>query len=161
MQVQEDKSMPEIKARVRKYLYDKGIRLSDFFKETGIAESTFRGKAAMSEFGGAAIASILRAYPDMPALWLLTGSEPSVELPSISISGHLSNATVGNGSSVSIEAPGKCRNEYTTEVDRLYNSLLKEKDNQIAILSRTITLLEGQLKEKDTLLRMAVGGKTS
>lgn len=161
MQIHKDKNMPEIKARVRKYLYDKGIRLSDFFKETGVAESAFRGKAALSEFGGSAIASILRAYPEISALWLITGEEPTTRASSISIEGHFSNATMGNGSRVSIETPIRTSDERSSEVSRLYDTLLQEKDQQIALQAKTISLLEGQLQEKDALLRMVIGGRNA
>ena len=51
MQEETNKFIAPIKGRVRKYLDNNGIKLSSFFAETGVSESSFRGKSASSEFG--------------------------------------------------------------------------------------------------------------
>lgn len=71
----EDKIFPPIKGRIYKWLKDNNIQLKEFYSRTGVSDSSFKGKAASSEFGGSIIASVVNIYPSIPIRWILLGEE--------------------------------------------------------------------------------------
>lgn len=62
-----------IKERILTYIEEKGITKSNFFSDTGIASSNFKGKNLTSQLGGDAIVKILTTYPDVNPNWLMLG----------------------------------------------------------------------------------------
>lgn len=62
-----------IKDRIFAFLEEKGITKADFYAETGIESSNFKGKNKQSMPGSAILVKILTKYTDLSADWLLTG----------------------------------------------------------------------------------------
>ena len=153
MQEETNKFIAPIKSRVRKYLDDKGIRLSSFFSETGVSESSFRGKSAYSEFGGEILSIIVRTYPDISAHWLLTGEE-DVAIAQASIIGSKANVMAKDGAKVTYthSCLDNCGSfsEGNTSVTTLLETLreqLGEKDRQMAEKDKQIEMLHKMLSK--------------
>lgn len=162
MQVDKRKNIAPIKGRVRNYLYDKGIRMTDFFSATGLSESAFRGKIASSEFGGAALATIVRVYPEISAHWLLTGEGAKTQ----NVSGRdITQSIIGHGNSFHIGESGRTSpsgEAYDKSPSHL-EIILSEKEKSIDMLTRVVAMLEEQMKTKDAQIRAltdALCGKT-
>lgn len=62
-----------VKDKIFAFLEKKGISKTDFYAETGIESSNFKGKNKESLPGSAMLVKILTKYPDLSADWLLTG----------------------------------------------------------------------------------------
>lgn len=67
-----DKSLT-VKDKIFAFLEKKGISKTEFYAETGIESSNFKGKNKDSLPGSAMLVKILTKYPDLSADWLLTG----------------------------------------------------------------------------------------
>lgn len=61
-----------IKEKILAFLERKGINKADFYAETGIEPSNFKGRNKDSLPGSAMLVKILTKYPDLSADWLLT-----------------------------------------------------------------------------------------
>ena len=64
---------PQIKSRLLYFLDYKGIRKTDFSKQTGISYSNIKGDAQKSELGGEQISKILETYSELNPEWFLLG----------------------------------------------------------------------------------------
>jgi hypothetical protein len=73
-----------IKEKILTFLEKKGISKADFYAETGIESSNFKGKNKDSLPGSAMLVKILTIYPDLSADWLLTGTGEMLKTKSIS-----------------------------------------------------------------------------
>lgn len=62
-----------IKERILYFIENQNIKKVDFFNNTGIASSNFKGEGKKSEIGGDKIVIILTVYPQLSAEWLLLG----------------------------------------------------------------------------------------
>ena len=62
-----------VKDKIFAFLEKKGISKTDFYAETGIESSNFKGRNKESLPGSAMLVKILTKYPDLSADWLLTG----------------------------------------------------------------------------------------
>lgn len=62
-----------IKDRILTFIEREGIKKGDFFAETGMSESNFKGKNLQSQLGGDALVKILTRYPRISPHWLLLG----------------------------------------------------------------------------------------
>lgn len=62
-----------VKDKIFAFLEKKGISKTEFYTETGIESSNFKGKNKDSLPGSAMLVKILTKYPDLSADWLLTG----------------------------------------------------------------------------------------
>lgn len=62
-----------VKDKIFAFLEKKGISKTEFYAETGIESSNFKGKNKDSLPGSAMLVKILTKYPDLSADWLLTG----------------------------------------------------------------------------------------
>ena len=62
-----------VKDKIFAFLSAKGITKTEFYTETGIEPSNFKGKNKESLPGSAMLVKILTKYPDLSADWLLTG----------------------------------------------------------------------------------------
>lgn len=62
-----------IKERIIAFLDRSGIKKIDFYNNTGIESSNFKGKNKISQPGGDMLVKILTLYPQLSAEWLLTG----------------------------------------------------------------------------------------
>lgn len=143
-----DKYIAPIKGRVRKYLSDKGIKLASFFADTGVSESSFRGKSASSEFGGEILSSIVRRYPDISAHWLLTGEGESTTRVEDAIIGGKANVMAKDGAKVTYTHtytdPCGFPFEGNSSAISLLEALkeqLSEKDKQMAEKDKQIEML--------------------
>lgn len=65
-----------IKDRILSYLKNQGISREDFYKDTGLSASNFKGVALNSELGGEKVAKILSIYRCISPDWLLLGEGP-------------------------------------------------------------------------------------
>mgnify|MGYP002521769580 CR=1 FL=1 len=81
-----------VKDKIFAFLEKKGISKTDFYAETGIESSNFKGRNKESLPGSAMLVKILTKYPDLSADWLLTGQGemlkqdvPPVATPGIDI----------------------------------------------------------------------------
>lgn len=68
-----------IKDKILSFLETKGINKADFYAETGIEPSNFKGKNKDSLPGSAMLVKILTKYPELSADWLLTGEGEMVK----------------------------------------------------------------------------------
>ena len=66
-------NMISIKSRIFEYLKYKRIKKKDFFQQTAITSSLFRGRNANSDMTAETIARVLKKYPAMNPTWLITG----------------------------------------------------------------------------------------
>lgn len=135
--MESNKIFAPIKGRVHKYLQDNNIPQSSFFEKVGVSQSTFRGKASESEFGGDSIAKILAIYPSISPDWLLLGigtAERTTEDLKVRISGDVAT---GDNNLVAI----------ASMISHVRDS--KEGAN---VSTLTLQLLEQQFKEKEALL---------
>ena len=64
---------PQIKSRLLYFLDYKGIKRTDFSKQTGISYSNVKGNAQKSELGGEQISKILETFPELNPEWFLLG----------------------------------------------------------------------------------------
>ena len=153
MQENTDKYIAPIKGRIRKYLDFKGIKLSIFFSETGVAESAFRGRAARSEFGGEILSTIVRTYPDLSARWLLTGEDDLTPEAKDSIMGR-SNIMAKSGSNVvynhtcaepCVGAPSLDQKAGVIDLVDTIKAQLEEKDRQLSEKDKQIEMLHQML----------------
>ena len=62
-----------IKDRILTYLEVKGIKKADFYQNTGLSDSNFKGKNRLSQPGGDMIVKILTSYPEISTDWLVMG----------------------------------------------------------------------------------------
>ena len=62
-----------IKDKILAFIKEKGLSREEFYKETGLSASNFKGAAMKSELGGDKIVKILTTYKDLSPDWLLTG----------------------------------------------------------------------------------------
>lgn len=62
-----------VKDKIFAFLKKKGISKTEFYAETGIESSNFKGKNKESLPGSAMLVKILTKYPELSADWLLTG----------------------------------------------------------------------------------------
>ena len=154
MQEETNKFIAPIKGRVRKYLNDRGIRLTSFFAETGVSESAFRGKSASSEFGGEILSVIVRTYPDISAHWLLTGEGDAAAGVEHTIVRGKANVMAKNGAKVTYthtcaDTHSSCSGENTSVSALLeaFRDQLSEKDRQIAEKDRQIEVLHRMLSK--------------
>lgn len=154
MQEGTNKFIAPIKGRVRKYLDDNGIRLSSFFAETGISESSFRGKSASSEFGGEILSVIVRTYPDISAHWLLTGEEEGIARAQASIISGKANVMAKDGAKVTythscVDSCGALSegNTSVTTLLETFREQLGEKDRQMAEKDKQIEMLHKMLSK--------------
>ena len=154
MQEEKNKFIAPIKGRVRKYLDNKGIRLSSFFAETGVSESSFRGKSAFSEFGGEILSIIVRTYPDISAHWLLTGEEEDITRTQASIISGKANVMAKDGAKVTYThscvdncGPFSEGNTSVTTLLETFREQLGEKDRQMAEKDRQIEMLHKMLSK--------------
>lgn len=122
-----DKIFAPIKGRIVFFIEKQGIKRGDFFANTDISPSNFKGKGSESEIGGDKIAKILTIYPAINPVWLLTGQGEM-----------LSTHQVPSGPK-----------DSSMDENRM---LLQEKDARIAALEkiissqdRTIELLEEKI----------------
>ena len=65
-----------IKEKILTFLDSRGVRKAEFFESIGVAPSNFKGAAKQTELGGDKIDSILTAFPDLSAEWLLRDEGP-------------------------------------------------------------------------------------
>lgn len=70
-----------IKEKILAFLKKKSINQLDFFENTGISASNFKGKAKESELGGDKIAKILTLYPNISPDWLLMDKGEMERIP--------------------------------------------------------------------------------
>lgn len=153
MQEETNKFIAPIKGRVRKYLDNNGIKLSSFFAETGVSESSFRGKSASSEFGGEILSIIVRTYPDISAHWLLTGEE-DIAITQASIIGGKANVMAKDGAKVTythscVDSCGSFSegNASATTLLETFREQLGEKDRQMAEKDKQIEMLHKMLSK--------------
>lgn len=154
MQDDPNKYIAPIKGRVRKYLLDNGIKFSSFFSDTGVSESSFRGKSALSEFGGEILSTIIRTYSGISAHWLLTGEEESATRTEDAIIGGKANVMAKDGAKVTYSLthadPCGFSFEESPGASSLLNALkeqLGEKDKQIAEKDKQIEMLHRMLEK--------------
>lgn len=62
-----------IKDKILAFIKEKGLSREEFYRETGLSASNFKGAAMKSELGGDKIVKILTTYKDLSPDWLLTG----------------------------------------------------------------------------------------
>ena len=60
-----------IKDKILAFIKEKGLSREDFYRETGLSASNFKGAAMKSELGGDKIVKILTMYKDLSPDWLL------------------------------------------------------------------------------------------
>lgn len=152
MQEEKGINIAPIKGRIRKYLKYKGLSQKFFFERIRVADSSLKGKPAMSEFGGEILTRIALEFPSLSTRWLLTGLGSMEELPprlkeGSNIMGD--NNIVGFHSSTIGISPASCPNhnisvessETLVQMNTYLVAQCEEKDRQIAELLKTITTL--------------------
>lgn len=68
-----DKIFSSVKQRIFLYLDNQGIAKEDFYKNTGISASNFKGLGAKSALGSDKIEHILSIYKNLSPQWLIMG----------------------------------------------------------------------------------------
>lgn len=62
-----------IKERILTFIEKRGVKKADFYLNTGVSDSNFKGKNKNSQPGGDVLVKILTFYPELNGDWLLTG----------------------------------------------------------------------------------------
>lgn len=70
-----------IKERVLSYLEMEGIKKADFFRDSDIQSSNFKGKNLQSQIGGDMIVKILTRYRNLSPSWLILGEGEMIISP--------------------------------------------------------------------------------
>lgn len=124
--------------RIKEYIDSKGISVSAFERSIGMSNASF-GKSLKNKgnIGSDKIENILRIYPDINPVWLLTGKDEM--LKSKSDSNIISNVGDNNinavGGSNVVTNQNKNAENKIKELERIIN----EKDIKIRELQKTIT----------------------
>lgn len=63
-----------IKERILTFIEKRGVKKTDFYQNTGVSDSNFKGKNKSSQPGGDVLVKILTFYPELNGDWLLTGN---------------------------------------------------------------------------------------
>ncbi len=126
-----------IKERILTFLDAKGVKKVDFFEESGIQSSNFKGKNKYSQPGGDMLVKILTLYPDLSAEWLMRG-EGSMFRDNTSID----NVTAYEKTS---EKPDVIIDDSSDSpiVDK-FLTIIREQSEEIGRLKARITQLESQ-----------------
>lgn len=110
-----------LKEKILIFLKEENISKTDFYNDTGIAASNFKGSGMNSELGGTLIVKILTRYSNLSPDWLLLGK------------GSMTRDGASGSQSANIEAYYKLYKEMENKADRLLeeNGALKYKINKL------------------------------
>lgn len=112
-----EKIFSPIKERIFLYLENKGIKKSDFFDQTGISPSNFKGLGAKSEIGGDKLVKILTEYPDINPTWLLLGKGNSTVIINEQSETYQANSTSAPEIPTTICKPNIVEKKYLPEIN--------------------------------------------
>ena len=84
-----------IKDRILAFLKENKIKQADFYANTGISASNFKGEAKKSELGSDKIAKILTLYPNLSSEWLILGKGEMMKNNEIPVAYHTENPNEG------------------------------------------------------------------
>ena len=149
-----DKIFTPIKGRIMLYIDYKHINKLNFYAETGISASNFKGNGSKSELGGDKIAKILTLYNDLNPNWLLTGQGSMLKTNAStvnfqSIKGDSNNIMKGDGTISVNDYDAKQSSHIISELNErlkkqeLYiQSLLEEQKSLHQQISKLIDKLK-------------------
>lgn len=132
-----------IKDKILYFIKEKGISREDFYKETGLSASNFKGAALKSELGGDKIVRILTTYNELSSDWLLLNKGSMIR-------------EENNNNPESSET-----NSLTPNDSLLYDMYKdlqaekKEKEKQIQKLTEELRVMERKVGNLETELRHA------
>lgn len=72
-----------IKERILSFLKEQGISREEFYRDTELSASNFKGAALKSELGGDKIVKILTSFKVLSPEWLLMGEGPMLRTDSV------------------------------------------------------------------------------
>lgn len=155
------KTFSNIKERIL-YLSDiKENTKADFFKKTGLRYDNFKGNALKSDIKSASLEKIIAIYPDINAVWLLSGKgevlKNNTPIAQHTIDNKNVQANNGNIQQVFNNNKGNSYNHNHTAtpastIDGLktqikeLNNIIKEKDKVIKMLLEQQSTLINKLK---------------
>lgn len=163
-----DKFAP-IKGRVRMYLKYKGFSQRKFLREAQVADSTFKGKPALSEFGGEILAKVAMMFPDLSTRWLLTGVGAMEAQEIRSSNSTQENYITGDNNILTsgysyIKAQSPKRQDTSSKTEEQTLTLLVEqcaqKDLQISAKDEQIKLLSDMLSQAQKTIHTLIAEKT-
>lgn len=119
----------DIKARLEKFIENKGVSVSKFEAVCGLGNGYVR--KVKSSIGSEKLADILRIYPDLDLYWLLTGTPYQGQNFNQKVTGDGNTQVAGNGNQIGV----------TGEAFAALRAQLEVKDGQI---DRLLSLLENK-----------------
>jgi len=130
-----------IKDRILTFIKDNGISREDFYRETGLSASNFKGAALKSELGGDKIVKILTTYKNLSSEWLLTGE------------GSMTKMKVYNNPEEHLSCVSEPNLSYNNSENSLYYKMYKEEKEENKELLKQIGRLEEKLKSYEEKLK--------
>ncbi len=136
--------------RLQQYISSRKMTPSSFAKKAGLSPATMlrfiKGESGLSLEN---LLSLLEAYPDLSAEWLLRGNGPMTVTPSaqgVSVSAHQVSVNTGQGETLFIGDTASSQAFLTlTEMLSSKDSVIMEKDRVIAEKDARIEDLINQL----------------
>lgn len=122
-----------IKERIISFLEENKLKKKDFYEETGIAASNFKGVGMNSGLGSDKIVKILSLYPKLDANWLFTGEGSMIR-----------------GEEKEPIAPKVEVIEHPINVEMI--GMLNEKSKEIGRLEAKVEMIENRIKELEAKL---------
>lgn len=144
-----------IKDRILFFLKTQHIKKNDFFVETGIAASNFKGKGLDSELGGDKIVKILSSYPNLSSEWLLTGKGDMLKEGTYGVSMGNNNHQVNIGSSNILNEsniPFIKKDKKVVDEQELLKRKISDLKTENDHLKDKIALLEKNISDKEYII---------
>ena len=123
------KNLTSIKQRISYFIENKGIKISNFYRESGVTYGILSQKSNISEGN---IVRFLTRYPDVNPEWLITGQGAMLREPS---AGKPQTAPVAAPAAMPERAPAIAEVAF-------YKEILEKKDVEIRELNREIGALQ-------------------
>lgn len=141
-----------IACRIAQLLEILNVRIAEFERSIGASNGLIRKAIANgTDIQSKWATAIIERYPQVSALWLLTGSgeiiNSTTSSHSFNIKGDISRSVVGHGGNLSIIG-GKLHEKEDLS-HQLLERIILEKDRTITTLSDTNDALREQIKTKD------------
>lgn len=86
-----------IKERILTFIEKRGVKKADFYLNTGVSDSNFKGKNKNSQPGGDVLVKILTFYPELNGDWLLTGKGDMLKNETTLPAQNASSAVISDG----------------------------------------------------------------
>lgn len=137
-----------IKGRILTFLKEQGISREDFYRNTELSASNFKGVALKSELGGDKIAKILTTYKELSPEWLLIG-EGSMLKQNVLNDKNTDNTLVSNDKD---RQNKRINQEEISYIYKIYQEEREEKKKMLEEKDAKIDQLQSELRQQSAEL---------